>query len=166
MFFFFCWLLFSRFFSLHQRIFTSEHEELILKNKAAVVGCCSICFSMSVLYLAAAHLHGSSTARGSLSSPIPAVPSSQCQQMGGHRLLVFAASLGSGALLSCQQLREQQDVCWSSRMCAGQPLAFTRVQLSPLSGSGMCCTAGRVSQAMPSENSPAPSLLCVPRPCF
>lgn len=66
----------------HQRLFTSESRELILKNKAAVVGHCSICFSMSALYLAAAHLHRSSTARKSLSSPIPAAPTSQCQRRG------------------------------------------------------------------------------------
>lgn len=66
----------------HQRLFTSESRELILKNKAAVVGRCSICFSMSALYLAAAHLHRSSTARKSLSSPIPAAPTSQCQRRG------------------------------------------------------------------------------------
>lgn len=82
---FFFHLLFSCFLSCtgaHQRLFTSESRELILKNKAAVVGRCSICFSMSALYLAAAHLHRSSTARKSLSSPIPAAPTSQCQQRG------------------------------------------------------------------------------------
>lgn len=44
--------------------------------------------------------------------------------MGGHRLL---PSLRFGTLLPCQQLR-------SSRTCAGQPLPFTNVQLSPFPG--------------------------------
>lgn len=66
---------------------TFENKELILKYKAAVVGLCSICFSMSFLYLEATYLQRSSTAGKSLSNPFPSALTSQRQLTGGHTLL-------------------------------------------------------------------------------
>lgn len=137
----------------HQRLFTSESRELILKNKAAVVGRCSICFGMSALYLAAAHLHRSSTDRKSLSSPIPAAPTSQCQQRGCTGSWSPPGALHSLPAVCCPARISGTAVLpaaqgASSRLCTGWPLTLASVQLSPFSGSGTQCTTrtGRARQ--------------------
>lgn len=81
---------------------TSKNKGLIWKYKAAVVGRCSICFSVSSLYLEAAYPHRSSTAGKSLSNPFPSALTSRCQptsslQLQGGLLLPSHSPLHRGS---------------------------------------------------------------------
>lgn len=95
--------------------------------------------------------------QGAPEQPHPSSSHEAVPADGGHRLL---PSLRSQSLLSCQQLREQH------RTCAGRPLPFTSVQLSPFSGAGTCCTACKMSQAMPSGEQPCPVPALCPQAMF
>lgn len=95
--------------------------------------------------------------QGAPEQPHPSSSHEAVPADGGHRLL---PSLRSQSLLSCQQLREQH------RTCAGRPLPFTSVQLSPFSGADTCCTACRMSQAMPSGEQPCPVPALCPQAMF